>query len=80
MWPLNEQIAYIAKNLSCPTGNGLLGCLRGVSGDVLRQTLLSTKTQFQPVVDNVTVFKDVVRQTKQGKTARIPLLIGTNKV
>ncbi|KAG9081402.1 hypothetical protein FRC07_014519, partial [Ceratobasidium sp. 392] len=79
MWPLNEQIAYIARDLKCPTGNGLLDCLRGVSGDVLRQSLLSTKTQFQPVVDNITVFKDAVHQTKLGKTAQIPLLIGTNK-
>ncbi|QRV74290.1 Carboxylesterase family [Ceratobasidium sp. AG-Ba] len=79
MWPLNEQIAYIAQDLKCPTGKGLLDCLRRVPGDQLRQSLLNTKTQFQPVVDNVTVFKDAVRQTKLGKTARIPLLIGTNK-
>lgn len=80
MWQLNEQIAYIAQNLKCPTGEGILDCLRGVSGDVLQRSLLDTKTQFQPVVDNVTVFKDAVRQTKLGKTARVPLLVGTNKV
>jgi len=58
MWVLNDQIAKIAASLTCPTGDGLLDCLREKSGTELRQVLLSTGTQFQPVVDNVTVWKE----------------------
>ncbi|KAF9524982.1 carboxylesterase [Crepidotus variabilis] len=79
MWQLNDQISKIAGNMGCPTQKGLLDCLRKKSGDELRQVLLSTGTQFQPVTDNVTVWKDIVRQTKAGFTAKIPLLVGTNK-
>ncbi|PPQ71017.1 hypothetical protein CVT24_011933 [Panaeolus cyanescens] len=79
MWQPNDQISKIAANMSCPTGHGLLDCLRKKSGSDLRQTLLATGTQFQPVTDNVTVFKDFVAQTKAGRTAKVPLLIGTNK-
>ncbi|CAA7260352.1 unnamed protein product [Cyclocybe aegerita] len=79
MWQINDQISKVAANVSCPTGRGLLTCLRRKSGTELRQALLSTGTQFQPVVDNITVWKDFVVQTKAGLTARVPLLIGTNK-
>ncbi|KAF8161558.1 carboxylesterase [Crassisporium funariophilum] len=79
MWQLNDQISKIATNMSCPTGHGLLDCLRTKSGTELKQVLLSTGTQFQPVTDNVTVFKDFVAQTKAGRTSKVPLLIGTNK-
>ncbi|KAI0792500.1 carboxylesterase [Abortiporus biennis] len=79
MWPLNDQISKIATNFSCPTGHGLLDCLRSKSGIELQQVLLDTGTQFQPVTDNVTIFKDFVKLTKAGRTARVPLLVGTNK-
>ncbi|KAF8058614.1 carboxylesterase [Lyophyllum atratum] len=79
MWPLNDQIGKIAANMSCPTGRGLLECLRKKSGLELKQTLLATGTQFQPVTDNITIWKDCVAQTKRGHTARVPLLVGTNK-
>ncbi|GLB37994.1 putative carboxylesterase family protein [Lyophyllum shimeji] len=79
MWPLNDQIGKIATNMSCPTGRGLLDCLRKKSGLELKQTLLATGTQFQPVTDNITVWKDYVAQTIRGHTTRVPLLIGTNK-
>lgn len=58
MWPLNDQISKIATDLGCPTGKGELECLRTKSGDELRQSLLSTRTQFQPVTDNITIFKE----------------------
>ncbi|KAL0955512.1 hypothetical protein HGRIS_001751 [Hohenbuehelia grisea] len=79
MWQLNDQIGKIAADLSCPTGRGQLDCLRSKSGLELQRVLLLTGTQFQPVIDNITVFKDYVKQTKEGRTARIPLLVGTNK-
>ncbi|KAJ8074393.1 hypothetical protein PM082_015293 [Marasmius tenuissimus] len=79
MWELNSQISVIAKNLSCPTGRGELSCLRKKPGADLRTALLATGAQFQPVTDNVTVFKDFVKQTKERRTAKVPLLIGTNK-
>ncbi|TFK68472.1 carboxylesterase [Pluteus cervinus] len=79
MWPENQQIELIAKNLTCPTGNGLLDCLRRKSGTDLREALLSTGAQFQPVTDNITIWKDYVAQTTAGHTARVPLLVGTNK-
>ncbi|RDB20701.1 Para-nitrobenzyl esterase [Hypsizygus marmoreus] len=79
IWPLNDQIGIIAADLSCSTGHGQLDCLRTKSGVELKQALLTTATQFQPVVDNITIWKDYVTQTKRGHTARIPLLIGTNK-
>lgn len=79
MWPLNDQISKISKNLSCPTGSGQLDCLRTKSGSELQQVLLATGTQFQPVTDNVTIFKNFVALTDAGHTARIPLLVGTNR-
>ncbi|KAG5651894.1 hypothetical protein H0H81_007051, partial [Sphagnurus paluster] len=79
MWPINSQIEKIAANLSCPIGPGLLDCLRTKSGLELKQTLLATGAQFQPVTDNITIWKDYVGQTRQGHTAAVPLLIGTNK-
>lgn len=79
MWPENQEIAKVSSAMGCPTGKGQLDCLRTKSGDELRKVLLETKAQFQPVTDNVTVWKDHVKQTRQGRTARIPLLVGTNK-
>ena len=64
-------------NQSCPTGKGQLDCLRTKDGFSLQKILLSSGNQFQPVIDNITVFKDYVKQTKEGRTARVPLLIGT---
>ncbi|KIP07292.1 hypothetical protein PHLGIDRAFT_30076 [Phlebiopsis gigantea 11061_1 CR5-6] len=78
MWPLNDQISKIASNMSCPTGNGLLNCLRTKSATNLQEVLLATGTQFQPVTDNVTIWKDYVKLTRAGRTARVPLLCGTN--
>lgn len=58
MWPLNDQISKIASNMSCPTGPGLLDCLRTKSATDLQTVLLTTGTQFQPVTDNITIFKE----------------------
>lgn len=102
MWPENQELSKISSALGCPSGRGQLDCLRTKSGDELRATLLETRAQFQPVTDNITVWKEYVyacplllaslrdhsnlcppsfvRQTKRGQTARIPLLLGTNKV
>ncbi|KIJ27258.1 hypothetical protein M422DRAFT_55139 [Sphaerobolus stellatus SS14] len=79
MWGLNNQITAIANNFSCPTGQGELDCLRKVSAVDLQTVLLATGNQFQPVTDNITIFKDYVKQTRQKTVASIPLLIGTNK-
>ncbi|THH26541.1 hypothetical protein EUX98_g7647 [Antrodiella citrinella] len=79
MWELNNQLNAISQNFSCPTGRGELDCLRKISGVDLQKVLLATGNQFQPVTDNVTIFKDFVKLTKEGRTARVPLLIGTNK-
>lgn len=58
MWPLNDQISKIASNMSCTTGRGLLDCLRKKSAIDLQTVLLATGTQFQPVTDNITIFKE----------------------
>ncbi|KAK7685924.1 hypothetical protein QCA50_010733 [Cerrena zonata] len=81
MWPLNSQLDMVAGNISCPVGgrDGQLDCLRSKSGFELQKVLLATGAQFQPVTDNITIFKDFVKLTKEGRTARVPLLIGTNK-
>lgn len=79
-WVLGNQLEAISKNQSCPTGNGQLDCLRGKDGFALQSILLETGNQFQPVIDNITVFKDYVKQTRENRTANVPLLIGTNKV
>lgn len=78
-WELGNQLEAISKNQSCPTGNGQLDCLRGKDGFALKSILLETGNQFQPVIDNITVFKDYVKQTRENRTANVPLLIGTNK-
>lgn len=79
-WEVNDQLNAISQNFFCPTGKGELDCLRKQSATDLQRVLLDTGNQFQPVIDNITVFKDYVKQTKEGRTARIPLLVGTNKV
>ena len=79
-WQSDSQLSAIANNFSCPTGQGMIGCLREKDGNALRRVLLDTGVQFQPVIDNITIFKDYVMQTRQGRTAKVPLLIGTNKV
>ncbi|KAF5374705.1 hypothetical protein D9615_008966 [Tricholomella constricta] len=55
MWLINDQIGKIAANLGCPTGKGLLQCLRKME---LKETMLATGTQFQPVTDNITIWKE----------------------
>lgn len=98
MWPLGNQISEISTKLNCTTGHGQLDCLRKKSGADLQAVLLATGNQFQPVTDNITIWKECVSsyflsfsayllisasyvaQTKGGHTARVPLLIGTNKV
>ncbi|KAJ2917720.1 hypothetical protein MD484_g2708, partial [Candolleomyces efflorescens] len=79
MWPTDSQLTKISSNLGCPTGDGQLDCLRTKHGQELRKVLLETGAQFQPVTDNITIWKDYVKQTRAGDTARVPLLIGTNK-
>ncbi|KAH8112629.1 carboxylesterase, partial [Phellopilus nigrolimitatus] len=78
-WQLGNQLEAVSKNLSCPTSDGQLDCLRTKDGIALQNILLSSGNQFQPVIDNITIFRDYVKQTKEGRTAKIPLLIGTNK-
>ncbi|KAJ2932520.1 hypothetical protein H1R20_g4562, partial [Candolleomyces eurysporus] len=60
-------------------GDGQLDCLRTKDGSELRKVLLETGAQFQPVTDNITIWKDYIKQTKAGHSTRVPLLIGTNK-
>ncbi|KZO95960.1 alpha/beta-hydrolase [Calocera viscosa TUFC12733] len=79
MWQLGNQLIAISQNLSCTTGPGQLDCLRTKDAFALQAILLSSGNQFQPVIDNITVFSDYVRLTVTGQTARIPLLIGNNK-
>ncbi|KAI0315930.1 carboxylesterase [Amylostereum chailletii] len=78
-WLPGSQLAPISANFSCPTGRGQLDCLREKDADALQRVLLDTGVQFQPVIDNITVWKDYVKQTREGRTARVPLLVGTNK-
>ncbi|KLO05491.1 carboxylesterase [Schizopora paradoxa] len=78
-WELGNQLEAISQNFSCTTGNGQLDCLRKQDAFALQAVLLATGNQFQPVIDNITIFKDYVKQTKEGRTAKVPLLIGTNK-
>jgi hypothetical protein len=66
MWPLNQQIEIIAKNVSCPTGHGLLDCLRKKDGLELQRVLLATGAQFQPVTDNITIFPGASRAAFSG--------------
>ena len=79
-WKVGNQLQVFSERLSCPTGDGQLDCLREKNGTELQKVLLDSGNQFQPVIDNITIFKDYVKQTREGRTARIPLLIGTNKV
>ena len=58
MWGLNDQISKLAANVSCPTGKGLIACLRSKSGVELKTALLATGTQFQPITDNITIWKE----------------------
>lgn len=60
MWPLNSQLDMVAGNISCPVGgrDGQLDCLRSKSGFELQKVLLATGAQFQPVTDNITIFKE----------------------
>lgn len=62
MWPINSQLDLVAVNISCPTEGqpGQLQCLRSKSGVELQKVLLDTGAQFQPVTDNITIFKESV--------------------
>jgi hypothetical protein len=60
MWPIDQQLGLIASNVSCPTGKGMLDCLRGKPVLQLQSVLLSTNAQFQPVTDNRTIFYECV--------------------
>ncbi|KAL6306974.1 Alpha/Beta hydrolase protein [Sparassis latifolia] len=79
MWELGNQLIPISQNLSCTTGPGQLDCLRTKDAFAIQAILWSSGAQFQPVIDNITVFQDYVRLIITGQTARIPLLIGNNK-
>ncbi|KAH7925326.1 alpha/beta-hydrolase [Leucogyrophana mollusca] len=79
MWPLGQQLDIIAQNQSCPTGVGQLDCLRTKDAFALQAVLIDSGAQFQPVIDNITVFSDPVRLQIIEQTARVPLLIGNNK-
>ncbi|EGN92698.1 hypothetical protein SERLA73DRAFT_116990 [Serpula lacrymans var. lacrymans S7.3] len=80
MYPLGQQLSIIAQNVSCPAQPpGQLDCLRQVDPFTLQSVLIATGAQFQPVIDNITVFQDYVRITITGQTAKVPLLIGNNK-
>ncbi|KAF5317269.1 hypothetical protein D9611_003493 [Ephemerocybe angulata] len=79
MWPVDSQLTLLSTKLNCTSGKGQLDCLRTKTGDELRKVLLQTGAQFQPVTDGITIWRDYVKQTKEGKTANIPLLIGTNR-
>ena len=57
MWGLNDQIGKLAANMSWPTGKGLIECLRSKSGVDLQKSLLATGLQFQPITDNITIWK-----------------------
>ncbi len=62
MWQLNDQISKVAGNMSCPTGRGLIDCLRSKSAVDLQNVLLATGTQFQPITDNITIWKEFVHR------------------
>ncbi|RXW25718.1 hypothetical protein EST38_g156 [Candolleomyces aberdarensis] len=92
MWPTDSQLSKISSKLGCLTGDGQLDCLRKKDGSELRKVLLETGAQFQPVTDNITIWKEYVslytpsisfilyiKQTQAGHSTRVPLLIGTNK-
>jgi hypothetical protein len=57
MWPLNQQIEIVARNVSCPTGHGMLDCLRTKDAFELKRAVIATGAQFQPVTDNITIFQ-----------------------
>jgi hypothetical protein len=58
MWPINQEISKIAINSSCSLGKDLLDCLRKKTGKELQQVLLDTGARFQPVTDNITIWKE----------------------
>ncbi|KDQ08356.1 hypothetical protein BOTBODRAFT_569583 [Botryobasidium botryosum FD-172 SS1] len=78
IWPTDSQLALVSANLGCPSTKPL-ACLRKKTDVELQKALIASGAQFQPVVDNITVWRDWVQLTKKGQTARVPLLVGTNK-
>lgn len=63
MWQIDSQLDLISAPLGCPTSSngqfhGQLDCLRTKSVEELQNVLLETGAQFQPVTDNVTIFKE----------------------
>jgi hypothetical protein len=58
MWPIDSQLALFSSKFNCTSGGGLLDCLRKQDGQELRKVLLETGAQFQPVTDNVTIWKE----------------------
>lgn len=59
MWPVDSQLSLLSSKLGCPSGgSGQLDCLRKKDGQELRSVLLETGAQFQPVTDNITIWKE----------------------
>jgi hypothetical protein len=64
MWPIDSQLTLLSSKLGCPSPSpsssitSQLDCLRKQDGQELRKVLLETGAQFQPVTDNITIWKE----------------------
>ena len=64
MWGLNDQFGKLAVNMSCPTVQGSIECMRAKPVEDLQKSLLATGLQFQPITDNITMWKKYVSIVK----------------
>ena len=68
MWQLNDQLGKLAANVSCPEVEGSIECLRSKTGAELQTALLATGLQFQPITDNITIWKELVHLGHESKS------------
>ncbi|CAM1507843.1 Fc.00g046910.m01.CDS01 [Cosmosporella sp. VM-42] len=66
-----------AKVLGCNNTSEQLQCMREVSADDLVKAMNTAQVAFQPINDNITLPSNRTQRWRDGKNAKVPVLMGT---
>jgi carboxylesterase 2 len=73
-----EAWTALANGLNC-TATEQLACVRAAPASKIKDVIEKAKLTFAPKPDNVTFVHDVRANIQSGKSAKVPVIIGTNK-
>jgi len=73
-----ESWAKLAEGLKC-NATGQLACVRAATASQIKDTIEKARISFAPQEDGVTHVQDVRANIAAGKTAKVPIIIGTNQ-